>query len=107
MNNIYWAVLIILLVVVLRLPNKASSYKGKPTKKKLKRDIRRINRAFERKGLNDTKEFEVKLSGVDTKSLKISDEQKINDVRNRINMVVGELSTQPIDSKNTPSGMSI
>lgn len=104
-NNISWAVLLVLLIVVLRLPNKTSGYMKEYSPKKVRNDIKRINRAFKDKKLNNIKEFENALRDVNTKNLKITDEQKRNDTINRINMIRGDLSTQPVESKSEPVGM--
>ena len=107
MNRISWAVLIVLLIVVLRLPTKTSGYVGdtkdKNINREIRRDIRRINRAFNRKRVGDIKQFEDDLKNLNTRNLKITDEQKTNDIINRINMIRGDsASTQPVDVMGSP-----
>ena len=98
MNRISWAVLLIVLLIVMRLPTKTSGYEGKKTPQKIRRDIRRINRAFNRKRV-DAKKFSGNylLEDLNTKNLKITEKQRIDDIINRIELIKNNPSIKPIN----------
>lgn len=98
MNRISWAVLLIVLLIVMRLPTKTSGYEGEETPQKIRRDIRRINRAFNRKRVDAKKiSNNYLLEDLNTKNLKITEKQRIDDIINRIELIKNNPSIKPIN----------